>query len=74
MSHAVYLKNQCPTKSHKYKKTSFKVKFDTQPDFSRIKIWGSRSYITKLYDKRTKDRDNKIQSVRGWLGYFVGYN
>lgn len=74
MAHAVYIKNRAPTKSHKYKKTPFEAKFGMKPNFSKIKIWGSRTFVTRPHIVRQREGDNKIQSPRGWLGYFVGYD
>jgi hypothetical protein len=69
-AHAVWLKNRSPTKSHKYKKTPFELVEGRLPDLTLERIWGSRAYVTIPPEKRVKD--TKLQSPRGWLGYFVG--
>lgn len=72
MAHATWLKNRAPTKSHKYKRTPFELLHNIKPDLSKERVWGSRTYVTKPKEKREKDKDTKLQSQRGWLGYFMG--
>ncbi|KAL8866017.1 MAG: hypothetical protein Q9174_006550, partial [Haloplaca sp. 1 TL-2023] len=43
-----------------------------QPSMARERVWGSRAYVTIPLEVRSAYHDNKLYSLRGWLGYFVG--
>ena len=70
IKHSVWLKCRAPTKALKYKKTPFEAIEGIRPDFSRDRIWGSRSYVTTPPELRVGQP--KLHTPRAWIGYFVG--
>lgn len=71
MEYAVFVKNRTPAKVHKYKKTPYEALEGRMPELHRLRVFGSRTYVT--YNKE-KERDGpKLHKARGWVGYFVGF-
>ena len=67
---AIWLRNRSPTKALQFKKTPWEAFHNNQPNLEKERIWGSRTYITRPHE--TRARDYKLNTPRGWLGYFVG--
>lgn len=76
--HAIWLKNRSLARAlrKKEKKTLQEALYNTRPNLERERIWGSRAYIAYSRGERIpaqKGRNQKLHSLRGWMGYYVGY-
>ena len=74
IQHAVWLKNRTPARALRKKdaKTPYEALKGEKPTLSRERIWGSRAYVTYPPEFRLSAEMTKLDSPRGWLGYFVG--
>lgn len=71
MEHKVWHKNKAPTRALK-DETQWEAVYELKPNLDRETVFGSGIFVT-FPPELGKGKLPNIHGVRGWMGYFCGF-